>query len=81
MDIDALLRRAEGADWLTLVNGDLYVGDEWRQWWSKHGAAYIVLSRPEYMKNLFPEAEILPPATPERHHCCVIRALRGSSGR
>lgn len=75
MDVDALLDRSKGAKWLTLVNHELYVDDDGKtepQNPAEH-TAFIVFCDPEHMKTIFPEAEILPPAPPERHHCCVIR--------
>lgn len=78
MDIDSLVDKSEGAKWLTLVNHKLAVDDEGEyegepQQEQSDNRAYIVFCDPEYMKSIFPEAEILPPAAPERHHCCVIR--------
>lgn len=80
MDVDSLLDKSKGAKWVTLVDRELYVNDEGenegeteqRANSAKH-KAYIVFCDPEHMKTIFPEAEILPPVAPERHHCCVIR--------
>lgn len=76
MDIDSLLEKSKGAKWLTLVNQELYVDDDGENELQDDPAdhkAYIVLGDPEYMKSIFPEAKILTPVAPERHHCCVIR--------
>ena len=80
MDVDSLLDKSKGANWVTLVNHELYVDDEGenegeheQQPDPADHKAYIVFCDPEHMKTIFPEAEILPPAAPERHHCCVIR--------
>jgi len=78
MDVNALLDKSEGAKWLTLVNHKLAVDDEGeyegeQQQNPTDDKAYIVFCEPEVMKTTFPEAEILPPVAPERHHCCVIR--------
>lgn len=74
MNIDALLAKARGAKWVTLVDDELYVDDEREpESGTTDQRAYIVFCDPEYMKTIFPESEILPPVAPERHHCCVIR--------
>lgn len=74
IDVDSLLAKARGAKWVTLVDDELYVDDEQQPEDSLTGQrAYIVFCDPEHMKTIFPEAEILPPAAPERHHCCIIR--------
>ena len=75
IDIDLLLKKSEGAKWLTLINHELYFDDEGEneQQQNPIDKTYIVLCDPEHMKSIFPDAEILPPVAPERHHCCVIR--------
>jgi len=81
VDVAALLERAQGADWLALVNDDeLYCDDEREH---DHDVddrrAYITFCSPDHMQALFAEAVILPPVRPERHHCCVIRAQTASA--
>jgi hypothetical protein len=77
MDVDSLIEKSKGAKWVTLVNHELYVDDEGENEGvnenQQNHKAYIVFCDPEHMKTIFPEAEILPPVAPERHHCCVIR--------
>ena len=78
IDIDSLLDKSEGAKWLTLVDHNLAVDDEGEYEGEQRqnptdDKAYIVFCDPEYMKTIFPEAEIRPPVPPERQHCCVIR--------
>jgi hypothetical protein len=84
MDLESMLEKAKGADWLTLVNGELLVNSEWENMShflseanensdSRHLHSHIVLYEPEYMKEMFPESEIMSPASPERQHCCAIR--------
>ncbi|HEX5732694.1 MAG TPA: class I SAM-dependent methyltransferase [Blastocatellia bacterium] len=76
LDIDSLLAKARGAKWVTLVDYELYLDDEQPSEHSLAGQrAYIVLCDPEHMKTIFTEAEILPPAAPERQHCCIIRKI------
>lgn len=78
MNVDSLLDKSRGAKWLTLVNHELYVDDEGenegeQQQNPADPKAYTVFCDPGLMKTIFAEAEILPPAAPERQHCCVIR--------
>jgi methyltransferase family protein len=73
--IDPLLDKGQDAKWLALVNDDeLYLDHEDEpEHADDNRRAYITFCRPDYMKSIFPEATILPPARPERHHCCVIK--------
>jgi SAM-dependent methyltransferase len=74
--VDSLLEKAKGANWVTLVNNDeLYLDEEnEREYSLREQERYIVFCRPEYMKTIFPDADILPPVSLERQHCCVIKA-------
>lgn len=75
MDIDLLLDRSSGAKWVTLVDSELYADDENGHdpgYSSTDQKAYIVFCDPEHMRTIFPDSEILPPARPERHHCCIL---------
>jgi 2-polyprenyl-3-methyl-5-hydroxy-6-metoxy-1,4-benzoquinol methylase len=76
MDVDSLLEKSRGAKWVTLVDDELFVEDEGEYEpgsGSPDQKAYIVFCDPEYMRTIFPDSEILPPAAPERHHCCILR--------
>lgn len=76
IDVDSLLAKASGAKWVTLIDHELYLEDEQPPAPSLTGQrAYLVCCDPEYMKTIFPEAEILPPVAPERQHCCIIRKI------
>ena len=70
-----LTRRAQGARWFMLVNGgDLYIETEdIRPYAPEQQKSCYVYHTAEYMKTLFPHAEILPPVNNEMQHCCVIR--------
>jgi SAM-dependent methyltransferase len=35
--------------------------------------SYVSFFTADYMASLFPEAEVLPPASPEWQHCCILR--------
>ena len=74
-NVEALMEKAKNAAWCTLVNDrDLYVDCEnerhYEAWEKK---TYMVFYTAEYMKTIFPDAEVLPPVQPERQHCCVIK--------
>lgn len=70
-----LLRSAAGAEWCMLVNGnDLYVEtEEMQPYPADEQESCHVFYRTSYMQKLFPAATILPPASDEMQHCCVIR--------
>jgi hypothetical protein len=68
-------RRARGAPWFVLVNGeDLYLETEVTKTYEpERQRTYHTFYSVEYMKSLFPEATILPPVNDEMQHCCLIR--------
>ena len=76
MDIESLLDRSTSSKWVTLVDDKLFV-DEENGYDPGDGSlaqkAYIVFCDPDYMRTIFPDSEVLPPAAPERHHCCILR--------
>ncbi len=74
IDVNALLDKASGARWCTLINDLLYVEpDDMSAQIEQSGASYLTFFTWEYMKTIFPNAEILPPVSPEWQHCCIIR--------
>jgi SAM-dependent methyltransferase len=74
IDVDAMVERGKLALWCTLANDDLFLEQD--------GPAvppadtcnllYEVFYTPEYLRMLFPDAEILPPVSPSRQHCCIL---------
>lgn len=75
LDTQTLMKRAEHADWLLLVNADdLYIETEDIQPYEpeRQKTCHAFYSE-KYMKKLFPHATILPPVNDEMQHCCVIR--------
>lgn len=42
---------------------------------------YVTCCTPAYMHRLFPDAEIRPPVEPERHHCAILDARKGTGRR
>jgi hypothetical protein len=75
IDVDHMSRRARGAPWFVLVNGeDLYLETEVTKTYEpERQRTYHTFYSVEYMKSLFPEATILPPVNDEMQHCCLIR--------
>lgn len=75
IDVNALNERAKNANWFVLVNGeDLYLETEdVRSYAPEEQRTYHTFYTVDYMRRLFPEATILPPANDEMQHCCVIR--------
>ncbi len=73
VDVQGIAEKAKGAEWFVLVNGeDLYLEtDQITHYESER--TYHVFYTVEYMKSLFPDALILPPANDEMQHCCVIQ--------
>jgi SAM-dependent methyltransferase len=73
--MEDLARRTQCAKWFMLVNGgDLYLEtEEIRPYDPEQEQTCYVYHTEEYMKNLFPQATILPPVNNEMHHCCIIR--------
>jgi len=70
-----LIERAKGASWFMLVNADeLYVErEDIRAYPPEEQKTCHVFHTVGYMRSLFPQATILPPANSEMQHCCVIR--------
>jgi SAM-dependent methyltransferase len=75
IDMHDLLRRANDADWLMLVNSeDLYVETEDIQSYKpEEQRTCHAFYTEKHMKTLFPHAAVLPPVNSEMQHCCVIR--------
>ena len=78
IDVHALNERAKHVNWFVLVNGeDLYLETEnVRTYAPEEQRTYHTFYTVDYMRSLFPEATILPPANDEMQHCCVIRKRR-----
>jgi SAM-dependent methyltransferase len=75
IDIASTANKARGANWCVLVNGrDLHVENEnIGRWEPELQRSCYVFYTAEYMKQLFPNAVILPPVNNEMQHCCVIK--------
>jgi len=75
IDIPRLADEAKDSQWFVLVNGeDLYLETEQtRHYAPEEQRTYHMFYTVDYMRSLFPNAEILPPVNDEMQHCCVIR--------
>jgi SAM-dependent methyltransferase len=75
-----LIEKASACNWFRLAGDDsrlaLFSEDEPMAEPSLYeGRQYHVFHTAEFMRRHFPGGEILPPATQEMQHCCVLRAL------
>ena len=81
MDVAGLAARAATArlTWATLVNHEHLVVDSGEGWCEEGNerTQYLVFCTEEYMRSIYPDAEIRPPARPERHSCVVLRQPSG----
>ncbi len=77
IDVSRLCERARDVPWFVLVNGeDLYLETEDTKIYEpERQRTYHAFYSVDYMKSLFPQATILPPANDEMQHCCVIRKV------
>ena len=75
IDIDEMANAASGAKWCILVDDrDLYVErDDIKACPPEQQKAHYVFYTEQYMKTLYPQAKILPPANNEGQHCCILR--------
>jgi SAM-dependent methyltransferase len=74
VDSARALAAAQTARWMTLASGTLFVEpddgpapDSLPEW-----SSFIQYYQPGYLKTLFPDADVRPPISPERQHCCVL---------
>jgi hypothetical protein len=74
VDIASIASRAREAKWCVLVNGkDLYVETEnIAPCEAERQVSCYMFYTVDYMKQLFPTAQILPPANNEMQHCCIM---------
>jgi 2-polyprenyl-3-methyl-5-hydroxy-6-metoxy-1,4-benzoquinol methylase len=76
VDVAGLIRQAQQTKlrWATLVNEDELIVDPDDDGISegKPSRYYITFATEEYMRQLFPRAQVLSPVPPERMHCLII---------
>lgn len=74
IDVQAFIERSTGARWCTLVGDRFYVeSDAVSPVHDEFGVPYDQFHAISYINELLPGAEIFPPLSPERQHCCVLR--------
>jgi methyltransferase family protein len=74
IDVQAFIEQASNARSCTLVGDRLYVeSDVAPPIHEEFGVHYDQFHTVAYIKELLPGAEIFPPVSPERQHCCVLR--------
>jgi SAM-dependent methyltransferase len=75
IDVERIRREAKDSRWFVLVNGtDLYLeSDVLAAYPPQEQRTYHVFHSAEYMRDLFPDAQVLPPINDEMQHCCIIR--------
>jgi SAM-dependent methyltransferase len=73
-NVQDYLGRARHAHWCTLVDDvDLYIEtEELANYLPNIGKSFHVYHSAEFMQELYPDAEILPPANREMQHCCLM---------
>jgi len=78
---DRLDENQKRASWYTIKDDDIWVESDARgQYEDSEGHWFLALYTADYMRFLFPDAEILPPVRPlAKHHCCVIRGKKTTS--
>jgi hypothetical protein len=61
--------------WVTFVNHEYLVTEPGEEWIHKGAERpyYFTFCTEEHLRAIYPESEVLPPARPQRHSCCVIR--------
>ncbi|MDT7540205.1 MAG: hypothetical protein QOE33_109 [Acidobacteriota bacterium] len=77
LEIEGLVETARHSNWCVVVDDELHVepdddlsNQEHRgKPWENYGSYFTV----DYMASLFPDAELLPPVSPEWQHCCILR--------
>jgi SAM-dependent methyltransferase len=82
--IEEIVETARRSKWCVLIDETLYVepGKEFshQERQGRPGESYCSYFTVEYMRSLFPDAELLAPVSPEWQHCCILRDRGGLSG-
>ena len=79
VDVEKIHAQSHGARWCILINDrELHVEtNELPAYALEDQETFHIYYTREYMAELFPGAQILPPVNNEHHHCCILRG-RGS---
>lgn len=74
--VDSMVAEAmrQSPSWLTLVNHEELVLDGGMEWVRRgdERSQYITFCTERHMREIYPDAVVLPPVRPQRHSCCVI---------
>jgi SAM-dependent methyltransferase len=72
--VDDLAERCRHVSWCTLANDELFPEQDGPALPPADAGRllYEVFYTPEYLRSILPGAEVRPPASPSRHHCCII---------
>jgi SAM-dependent methyltransferase len=77
LEIEEKVETARRSRWCVLIDEELYVepGPEFSHQVRRGspGESYCSYFTVEYMRSLFPDAEVLTPVYPEWQHCCILR--------
>jgi hypothetical protein len=75
VDTARAARIVKGAPWFILADdAQVWVATErFRTPLDCQGRPFHVYHAPGYIREIYPQSEILPPANREMQHCCVIR--------
>lgn len=74
IDGEAFIKQASNARSCTLVGDRFFIeSDVAPPIHEEFGVPYDQFHTVDYIKGLLPGAEIFPPVSPERQHCCVLR--------
>ena len=86
LEVNRLLAKAREEGWCALVNGKVLLvdGEEAGRHEPSDMSTYLTYCTPEYMRAVFPDAEIVPPPLEayrpfptdmrEFQHCCILRS-------
>jgi hypothetical protein len=75
IDVEQIRSEVKDARWFILVNGtDLYIeSDDFPAYPAPEQRTCHVFHTVDYMKELYPNARVLPPVNNEMQHSCVFR--------
>jgi SAM-dependent methyltransferase len=80
LEIEDMVETARQSRWCLLIDEKLYVepGGEFsnQEHEGKAWESYCSYFKAAYMAALFPDADVLPPVSPEWQHCCVLRNMK-----
>ena len=74
IEAGALLNKTKSLDWFILVNcKDIFVRDvDFERYSPEQQITHYVYYTEQYIKSVYPRAEILAPVNAEMQHCCII---------